>query len=289
MEYLIMDLIRDYLTHVQLYKRNGTYDYYKKISRSIEKALRHCKLENTSDLKKNSIDQIVIYFKNHTVKKNSQINADIGFLYTVLRYYDVKTEIPSFTKLPDDTTSFKALNDVVLDQLLLYLKTLDTNESNYLSWRLAIYLMLDTGVRMNELLNIKTRNVDIYSRSIILETTKSGKKRVVFFNDLSYDHIIKSLKKNTEYLIWNHVKNERMNRTSIFYFMNKIADALGNRDNKIHCHRLRKTFATRLLKKGCPLTTIQKLLGHSDIKMTMVYLEIDDVMIEKDYFKFYPY
>jgi site-specific recombinase XerD len=52
---------------------------------------------------------------------------------------------------------------------------------------------------------------------------------------------------------------------------------------------LRKTFATRLLKKGCPLTSIQKYLGHNDIKMTMIYLDIDIQMLDSDYNNYYPY
>ncbi|WP_129747599.1 tyrosine-type recombinase/integrase [Haploplasma axanthum] len=39
----------------------------------------------------------------------------------------------------------------------------------------------------------------------------------------------------------------------------------------------------------CPITTIQKLLGHSSISITMRYLEIDDYMLEKDYIEHYSY
>jgi len=46
-----------------------------------------------------------------------------------------------------------------------------------------------------------------------------------------------------------------MNKVAIFYFMNKVFKNADS-DTKIHAHRLRKTFATRLLIEGCPLTTI---------------------------------
>ena len=97
------------------------------------------------------------------------------------------------------------------------------------------------------------------------------------------------LKKKPPYLIWNYAKNERLNRNSIFYFMDKVDENIETDGFKIHCHRLRKTFATKLLKIGCTVTTIQKLLGHIDIKMTMIYLEIDNTMLEDHYNKFYPY
>lgn len=284
----IKELINRYLERTKIYKKNGTYLYYKKVSKSILKALDFLKITKTSELNKNTQTDIVLYYKNMTKKKNSQVNADIGFFYQVLKYFDVNHDLTRIEKLPDDTIGFRALNDIVLKRFLAFLRTLNVNESNNLSWVLSMLLMLETGVRMNELLNIKTKNVDMLSNSIILETTKSNKKRVVFFDVLSKDLLKIVLSKKHEYLIWNYNKNERMNRVAIFYFMNKVAANVES-DTKIHAHRLRKTFATRLLKNGCPLTTIQKLLGHSDIKMTMKYLEIDSAMIEKDYFKHYPY
>ena len=94
----------------------------------------------------------------------------------MINYFNLKTNLARLEKLPDDTVNFRPLSEDILQRVLLYLETLDYNESNNLSWRLSIYLMLDTGVRMNELLNINSENIDLISNSIILDTTKNGKK-----------------------------------------------------------------------------------------------------------------
>lgn len=130
--------------------------------------------------------------------------------------------MPKFEKLPDDTTTFIPLSDELLEKYLKFLKSLDSNEYNNLSWVLSMYLMLDTGVRMNELLHIKTKNIDLASNSIILEHTKNNIKRVVFFDRLSRETLIKTMKHNNEYIILNYNKDEPMNRAAIFYFMNKV-------------------------------------------------------------------
>lgn len=285
----INEMINKFLTRTQIYKRKGTYDYYLKQSRSVKRAFDELKITDTDEFNKDTLDQIIQYYKTKTTKKNSQINADMTFISTLLNYFELKPNLSRLEKLPDDTTNFRPLSDNVLSRLINYLKTLDYSESNHLSWRLSIYLMLDTGVRMNELLNIKTENVDLISNSIILETTKNGKKRVVFFNALSMEAIKLALGYKKEYLIWNYVKDTKMNRNSLFYFMDKIDENINTEGHKIHAHRLRKTFATKLLKNGCPVTSIQKLLGHIDIKMTMIYLEIDNTMLEKHYTEYYPY
>jgi len=284
----LLDLINDYLNHAKLFKRKGTYDYYVKTSKALLKAFRFLEYKTVDDLNQKSLVDLINYYQKQTPKKNNQINKDISFLYTVLRFNKVKHNMRDFEKLPNDRTSFRPLSDELLNKFLSYLKTLDVNESNNLSWVLSMYLMLDTGVRMNELLNIKTKNIDLASKTIILDTTKNGTQRIVFFNTLSYDLLVKAVRKNKEYIIWNYNKNERMNRVAIFYFMNKVFKNVDSQ-TKIHAHRLRKTFATKLLKMGCPVTTIQKLLGHKDIKMTMIYLEIDNTMLSDHYFNFYPY
>lgn len=48
-------------------------------------------------------------------------------------------------------------------------------------------------------------------------------------------------------------------------------------------HSLRHSFATHLLKNGLGILRIQKLLGHSDINTTQVYLNLDDDYIKKRY------
>lgn len=284
----IKTLVKDYLNMVLIYRTKGTYQYYTKVSRSILRALKFNGYKYITDLSKESQTKLILYFINETKKKNSQINADMSFFYTVLNHSKVEHNMTPFVKLKDDTTPFRAIDDITLKELVKWTKNLNIEESNNLSWSLTILLMLETGVRMNELLNIKINNVDLTTNTIILETTKSGKTRVVFFDILSRDLIIQAISKNNEYLIWNYNKGEKMKRAGLFYFFN-IIDRELKPNQKITSHRLRKTFATRLLKNGCSLTTIQKLLGHGDIKMTMKYLEIDRAMIETDYFKYYPY
>ena len=259
---------------------NNHLYYYKKMFDSL-------KLRKSSQLNDKTYNHMIQWLKDNTIKKNSKINDLMATLKSALNYSNIKYNF-KFERLTDDTTHFKSLNDQELKQLLNYLKTLDINDTNNLVWVSSIYIMLDTGVRKNELLHIKNNNIDFDQKVIYLDTTKTH-KRTVKFGLLSYSLMKVLYDSKNEYLMWNRLQDKPMTAKSLEVFFIKVNKALNLSSGNVHPHRLRKTFATQLLKMGCPLPTIQRLLGHSDIKMTMIYLDIDMFLINKDYSIYYPY
>ena len=56
--------------------------------------------------------------------------------------------------------------------------------------------------------------------------------------------------------------------------------------SKVHPHRFRRTGATFALRAGMPIMTISKLLGHANIAVTQVYLDINDEDLESEHGKY---
>ena len=52
-------------------------------------------------------------------------------------------------------------------------------------------------------------------------------------------------------------------------------------DSRISAHSLRHTFASALVSKGASITSIQRLLGHTDLKSTNVYMHVKREDLEK--------
>lgn len=284
----ISDLFNAYMEYAELYLKKGSQDYYRKSFKSLTSALNDLNIYNTDDFDNNTLNALVRYYKTKTTKKNSKINDVISALYSAVNRFEDITILPKKISLIDDTTSFKPLSKIELDRMMRYLGSINIHESNNLIWVFSIYVMLDTGVRFNELINIKTEHVDIDNQRILLVETKNSRRRMVSFGPLTSSLIMKVYNKNHEYLLWNMIQNKPLQKRSLEHFFDKMNRDL-NLDSSIHAHRLRKTFATSLLKMGCPLTTIQKLLGHRSITQTMIYLEIDNEMIDTDYRKYYPF
>jgi integrase len=275
-----------YLKHVKKYRAYDTYLYYRKNFKMILPIIYQLGYITVDSISDDFFENITDYLLEKTEKKNSKINDAISCIITALNFSSIK--YPKRYKLKNDTDSFKVLSEYELDVLLKYVSSLKLYESNNLAWALAIYLFLDTGVRLSELLDIKFSNIDFDNEMILLNHTKNGEKRYVFFNVLSSDLLYKAKRKKTEYVLWNYVKNTRLNKRSLEHFFDKLNEKI-NPSERIHPHRLRKTFATKMLRNGCPITSISKLLGHKDIRQTMVYLQIDQMMLGKDYKEYYPY
>lgn len=284
----IDELFELYMDYTRLYLKEGTQEYYQKSFKSLKKALHDLSIDDTNQFDRHTLNSLVKYYRTNTSKKNSKINDMISALYSAVNRFDDISKLPKKISLIDDTTSFRPLSKKDLNKMMKYLGSLDLSESNNLIWVFSIYLMLDTGVRLNELVNIKTEHVDISYKRILLVETKNSRIRMVSYGPLVESLIKKVYSKKHEYLLWNSIQNTPLQKRSLEHFFDKMNRDL-NLDSSIHAHRLRKTFATSLLKMGCPLTTIQKLLGHRTITQTMIYLEIDNEMIDNDYRTYYPY
>ena len=67
-----------------------------------------------------------------------------------------------------------------------------------------------------------------------------------------------------------------------------ISQRAGIGERRIHPHLLRHTFATHFIKNGGDPFSLQRLLGHSDIKTTMIYVNLAGVDLEEAHAKASP-
>ncbi len=138
-----------------------------------------------------------------------------------------------------------------------------------------LYLMLMTGMRVSELLNLKVSDIDFPNSYITIRMGKGRKDRIIPLNknvkELLYNYV--KLVKPKEGLFDN--KNSSKSRRGVLYVIRKYCKKAGI-EKKVTPHTFRHTFATLLLKKGENIRLVQSLLGHSNISTTAIYLHIID-------------
>ncbi len=154
--------------------------------------------------------------------------------------------------------------------------------------RALILLLLRTGIRIGEALELTMNDIDLRDRTIhLFEGEKNSMGRVVY---LSNDAVF-CLKR------WFKLRDPE--KTLIFYgkgdapicystarlrFVRYLEEAgLAHKGYTVHC--LRHTYASELLNAGMRLEVLQQLMGHQDIEVTRRYARLTDRTREEEYFR----
>jgi site-specific recombinase XerD len=105
---------------------------------------------------------------------------------------------------------------------------------------------------------------------------KGAKDRTLYLDEHSLDllHLWKARRPQSGYLLCT-LKGEALSDRYLRAMVGRYARR-ANLPKRVHPHMLRHTFATELLQEGYNIREVQKLLGHSDLSTTMIYLHIFD-------------
>ena len=158
---------------------------------------------------------------------------------------------------------------------------------------LILEMLYGTGVRVGELVNIKVKDIDLSTKSILI-LGKGNKERIVTYGEYCEEALVSYLNdgyyrlniKNEDYLFLNKnggVITER----GVRYVLEQIIKRTSLNKN-ISPHMLRHSFATHLLNEGCDLITVQKLLGHESIKATQIYTHVTTDRLKEVYYNSFP-
>lgn len=143
-----------------------------------------------------------------------------------------------------------------------------------LKHKLIIMMLYASGLRLQEIVNLKRKDID-FDRSIInVKKGKGNKDRITLIGEKLKLDILKYYSNTnfrTEYFLEG--RNGAYSKKSVQEVL-KNAGKLINK--KVHPHMLRHSFATHLLESGVDVAYIQRLLGHSDIGTTMIYAKVSN-------------
>jgi len=134
---------------------------------------------------------------------------------------------------------------------------------------------LFAGLRKSELINLKFVDVDIKNLSIFISQGKGKKDRII---PISYTlaQTLKRyidersrLKKTCPEFFASSTQNNGYSDGGLRHLIIQMRKASGV---NFSAHKLRHTFATLMLEGGCDIYSLSKMMGHSDIKTTTIYL-----------------
>ncbi len=285
--------LRDYIDYIKYERKlsletvkNYKYDLEKFLLFLKEKGIFEINLVTTKD-----IEEYLATLKNFspkTVSRNiTSINNFMLFLLKEKKIDFNPCEFIDRPKLNKNLPTVLSIEEV--DKLLdIPLKT----KYDYRN-KAMLEILYGSGLRISELINLTTRDVD-FENAVIRCLGKGSKERIVPINDYIIHYLKLYLDKRNLFLIKgqndylflnNHGK--QMTRQGFLKNLQKILNEK-NITKHVTPHTLRHSFATHILSGGADLRSIQLLLGHSDISTTKIYTHISHEKVKDDYKQFHP-
>lgn len=145
--------------------------------------------------------------------------------------------------------------------------------------RLILRLLYGCGLRVSELVNLKRQDMNFHEGLIHIRLSKGRKDRFIKIPDSMRDELESYSKLNNDDTFFASSRGSKLTTATIQKIVRNSAQKAGIKKN-VHPHTLRHSFATHLLEQGIDLRIIQKLLGHSDIKTTQIYLSVSNQAIK---------
>lgn len=129
---------------------------------------------------------------------------------------------------------------------------------------LVVALLYGAGLRLQEALALRVKDVDTERNQITVRQGKGRKDRMTPLPERVKSRLV-------EHLV--AAKRQHLHETAV---QRAVADAVRRAGipKRASCHTFRHSFATHLLEDGYDIRTVQELLGHADVSTTMIYTHV---------------
>lgn len=250
---------------------------------------------NYKNLTYKEISKYIAYLKENPKLKSASINRHLSSLrsfYTFLLNREVVTNNP-FKLVNGPKQEKKLPNYMKYSEFEEMLNTCGETPLGIRNQAL-LELLLATGARIGELINIKISDIDFSNREIKV-LGKGNRERICYFNEHCHQALNNYINNSRNILL----KNKKSDRLFINHVGGNLTDR-GVRDildkiiqksslkNKVTPHTFRHTFATMLLNEGCDLKSVQELLGHVNLSTTSIYTHLTNDRIKDIYLHTHP-
>lgn len=157
--------------------------------------------------------------------------------------------------------------------------------------RAMLTVLAYSGIRCEELCNLKVRDIDIAGGMLHVIQGKGSKDRSVPIAGECVKMVLEYLAKyprGADSYLFTTLRSG--SRYSEWALRRRVKQIVARTEIKktVHPHLFRHSLATNMLMRGAHIITIQQLLGHSDIQTTMIYLSPKTTRLMAEYHAFAP-
>ncbi|MBI9037039.1 MAG: tyrosine-type recombinase/integrase [Bacteroidales bacterium] len=290
------DKFKRYLEYERRYSTHTLKAYQKDIEQFFSFLKDVYAIESAKLVNQAIIRSWIISLKEESISTRT-INRKISCLKTFFSFLIKESEISNnpMLKILSPKTSKKLPTFIEEEKMEILFDEVDFGEGFEAARdRLILDIFYSTGIRLSELINLKSENID-FKKFQIKVLGKRNKERIIPFskgiNNLILNYI--TLKNNyfnnkiTDSYLFLSKSGKKAYPKLIYRVVNKYLSKITTL-KKLSPHVLRHTFATHMLNNGADLNAIKELLGHSNLSATQIYTHNSIDKLKKVYKHAHP-
>ena len=265
-----------YISSVKGYSDNTVVAYGKDLRQFAAWARSIDAGASWSKIKHETIQAYVVELHD-AGKENTTIRRHIAAIRSLYDYFKTQgytTQNPArYVQTPKVTK--KIPNDIAVEILTQAVQSPAVD----LKTRCQIALIAETGIRLQEMLDLRSEDFNGREQSIHING-KGAKERTVYYGAMSKKLL-------NEYVGHRPGKLFDDDQRSVRHAVYEALTQFG-RARQMSPHAIRHTFATAMLRNGADIKSIQALLGHESVKTTEIYAQVAGRQVATQYSLFGP-
>lgn len=292
-----MEFIQAFLEYLQYEKKYSkhTIKSYKTDLIDFRDFIENTYQSNVKNLHYNQIRTFIVYLSQQDLS-NRTINRKLSALKTFYKFL-VKTEIIETNPLAKHKT-LKTPKKISIPfsekEILRVLEQFDTQQPLHFSLlrdKTIISLLYSTGIRREELIQLKIEDVNL-SQNTIKVLGKRNKERIIPLLQTTKKELEEYLLKRREVQSKNNYlfitdKGKKIYGTFVYRLINYYFSVVTTKVKKSP-HIMRHAFATHLIDQGAEINAVKELLGHASLASTQVYVNTNLKKIKEMYNQAHP-
>lgn len=282
-----------YLHNVKKKSENTVLSYNRDLTKFI-KYLRANKITSLDKVEEKDLEKYIKElndngFKSATVSRNI---ASLKAFFHYLNNEGVLSNDPT-KSLKSPKIEKKIPEILTTDEVFALLEQPSGDSPKEIRDKAMLELLYATGIRVSELINLETSDVNLKTSSILCRD--GSKSRTIPYGKKAKDALTRYLEGSREAIVDNkestilfaNCSGQKMSRQGFWKLIKHYAKKAGI-ESDITPHTLRHSFAAHLVENGADLRSVQEMLGHSDISTTQIYANMSHSHIREVYNRTHP-
>lgn len=293
---MVQQSVSAFISYLHEVKKTS-YNTQMSYQRDLNKLLKFLEQKDVCEIK-NIDDEILNSYLNflHDNKfANATISRHVAAIKGWFQYMEDKGWITeNFAKdLKAPKIEKKVPEILEMDDVVKLLEEPKGKNPKELRDKAMLELLYATGIRVTELITLSISQLNMQMNYIVC--SDGHKDRIIPFGIKAREALLNYLEYSRKFMIndaqtdvlFVNCSGSSMSRQGFWKLIKHYANKAGI-TTEITPHTLRHSFAAHLVENGADLRSVQKMMGHSDISSTQIYMNLNQNKLRDVYSKAHP-